>query len=791
MRAAVTPLRGALARWVIDLALGARFSVAGGRSGWARLAMIAAGIGLGVAMLLLAATIPTVVAASDARLAARDTEWSQSMPPGADTLLIDRADTEYRGQKVYGRLIQPEGDQSPLPPGVTRRLAPGEMVASPALARLLDSDEGALLRQRWDARVVDTIGAAGLAGPGEYAFYLGTDRLTEDSATRVRSFGWAEVHEGMPPVLMLLGIVGLVVLLLPVAIFVSTAVRFGSEARDRQLAALRLVGADTRMTRRIAAGETLVGALLGLVTGGLLYLAVTALAQRLLPSGLSFYRADFRPVPALLALVLTMVPVGAVTVTLAALRRVVVEPLGVVRRSGDRHRQLWWRLILPAAGLALLYPLYNGLSDRETGWEYQVVAGLAALLVGVALLLPWLVDATVRRLGGGGVAWQLAVRRLQLDSGTAVRAVSGIAVSIAGAIALQGLLAAVQTQFTVQNTRGTDSYQVAVLPTSSIAAAGADATAELKRWESTLAGAPGIRAAGALTSVRATRFGAGAETDGVTMVKIGDCAVLRQEARVEACTDGDTFVVAGPAALPRPDTVYALGATAEKPDGATSETPDRAAQWTLPATVRTVEPNPGPLAPSGPTILVTPAALGRSQPTTLSSFNIYVALDPADPDALDRARNAAARLDPTAYVMPIKSRAIEGILLAIRQALLVGATTLLLLIGASMLVNVAEQLRERRRLLAVLVAFGTRRGTLSGSVLYQIAIPVVLGLILAVATGTGLAAILQAAADAPIQFDWLGIGATSGAAALVVLLTTTASLPLLWRLTRPQGLRSE
>ncbi|WP_433258184.1 hypothetical protein ACQPYK_22695 [Streptosporangium sp. CA-135522] len=51
--------------------------------------------------------------------------------------------------------------------------------------------------------------------------------------------------------------------------------------------------------------------------------------------------------------------------------------------------------------------------------------------------------------------------------------------------------------------------------------------------------------------------------------------------------------------------------------------------------------------------------------------------------------------------------------------------------------------------------------------------------------------ILQAAAGASIRLDWIGIGATSGAAALVVLLTTMASLPLLWRLTKPGGLRSE
>ncbi len=47
----------------------------------------------------------------------------------------------------------------------------------------------------------------------------------------------------------------------------------------------------------------------------------------------------------------------------------------------------------------------------------------------------------------------------------------------------------------------------------------------------------------------------------------------------------------------------------------------------------------------------------------------------------------------------------------------VGATVTLLLIGASMIVTQLEQLRDRRRLLSVLVAFGTRCSTLAYSIL--------------------------------------------------------------------------
>jgi hypothetical protein len=41
------------------------------------------------------------------------------------------------------------------------------------------------------------------------------------------------------------------------------------------------------------------------------------------------------------------------------------------------------------------------------------------------------------------------------------------------------------------------------------------------------------------------------------------------------------------------------------------------------------------------------------------------------------------------------------------------AVVILLLIGASLLITVLEQLRDRRRLLAILVAFGTRRSTIA------------------------------------------------------------------------------
>lgn len=782
-------------RWLIDLSLGVRLSVGGGRSGWARLALIGVGVGLGVTMLLVAASIPPVLDARTDRSAARSVESGQTLTPGAPTLLTAEVRSVFHDATINGRLVQPEDDGAPLPPGVTRELAPGDVVLSPALERLLASDDGAALRGRWGDRVVGTIGAEGLAGPGELTFYLGTDRLTAETADRIQSFGGATApEEGISPVLMLLALVGMVVLLLPVAIFVSTAVRFGSESRDRRLAALRLVGADVGATRRIAAGETLAGAVLGLAVGGLLYLVVRQMAGYAVPGNLSFYPGDFRPVPALAALVVVLVPVTTVLVTLSALRQVLVEPLGVVRRSSERRRRFWWRLVFPVLGLVLLHPLVTGLDDAlET--QITIVAGLVLLLTGVALILPWLVEATVHRLGPGGVAWDLAVRRLQLDSDTAVRAVSGIAVSVAGLIALQGLVGAIGA-LTAESQADTSTYQASVLDIR-----GGEGADEV--WARELAQARGVTAVGTLTSVWAALSAGSADGSGGPdgeglLVDSGTCEVLAQEAQLDSCADGDVFVVLPDGATaPAPGSAYLLGGS--RPSAGDGDTEagsdaDALAPWTLPASAKTVAPPEGgvtALNGGGPArILVTPGALSGMRLVPMS-VTTYVALDPAQPDALDHLRTAAAQVDPVAYASPIEQRGITAALGGIRQVLLVGTVALLLLIGASMLVNVVEQLRERRRLLAVLVAFGTRRRTLSGSVLFQVAVPVVLGLALAVVTGTVLAVALQVAVKAPVRFDWVGVGTTSGAAALVVLLTTAAGLPLLWRLTRPEGLRSE
>ncbi|MBX7267391.1 ABC transporter permease [Micromonospora sp. Llam7] len=738
--------------------------MAGGRSGWARLALISAGVGLGVAMLLTATALPTVGAARDDRSTARS-PGPEVAAAGPDTLLYAVVRSQYRDVRIEGRLLRPEGDRAPVPPGVERQLAPGEMVVSPALAQLWHGPDGGLLRERWGGQVVGTIAPDGLTGPGEHFFYLGTDQLTTVPyyTQRISAFGASGPAEpaGLPPVLLVLAVLGLVVLLLPVMIFVTTAVRFGSEARDRQLAALRLVGADVTMTRLVAAGETLVGTVLGMLLGALVFLGAGPFVGELVPARFSFFPADLRPVPALVAVVVLLVPAAAVAVTLSALRRVMIEPLGVVRRGVERRRLLWWRLIPPVLGLLLLYPLLGGLPEGGGPIiEAQLTAGLTLLLVGIALLLPWLVPSVVRRLDGGGVAWELAVRRLRLDSDTAVRAVAGIAVSVAGVIAVQGVLGVAQAQFSTPS-GPTDRFQATVYATSA-------ADEQLPALPRALADLPGVRVTSGVSYLTD-----GSDTADPTTVRVGECAALAQYAELGSCVEGDSFAVGGPGGPPAGTLL-------------TFDEQGPGASWTVPENLRRVELH-SPLA-AAVDYLVTPAALGFVAP---AAEIVLVGLDPADPDALERVRNVTARVDPFAAVQSIEDQYNSTLLANVEQAVQVGAVALLLLIGVSMLVNVLEQLRERRRLLAVLTAFGTSRRILSRSVLYQVGIPVVLGLVLAVGAGSVLTAVLLSVVGESVGFNWGATAGVSGAAALMVLAVTAASLPLLWRLTRADGLRSE
>ena len=775
-------------QWSRDLAMGARFALAGGREGWTRSLLTAVGVGLGVALLLLTTAIPNALAERDRREEARSdhTLGQQKMPKADDTLVVVDADTTFRDLDVRGRLVEPDGPRAPLPPGVAEFPAAGEMVVSPALKELLASDDGKLLRDRLDYRIAGTIGEQGLVGSQELAYFAGGKGLEKvlegpASGARIDSFGNDDLgsSDAWDPVLLLLVLVVFVVLLMPVAVFIAAAVRFGGERRDRRLAALRLVGSDSRMTRRIAAGEALAGSVLGLVLGTGFFLLGRELAASVEVFHVSVFPSYLNPSPVLAVLVALAVPAAAVLVTILALRGVVIEPLGVVRTAKPARRRLWWRLLLPLGGIALLYPMIGQGDDGGNFNQYLVVGGVMLLLVGVTALLPWVVETVVARLGSGGVAWQLAVRRLQLSSGAAARMVNGIAVAVAGAIALQKLFAGVEGNYTRASEFDVSRAQMSVdVPD------GADPSAIIGKYRDT----EGVRKVTTLSDVYLHDR---RSEDSLVQITLADCASLREVATLPSCRDGDVFAAKGSEYDSESDHLAKPGTTLwREPDSETARPGERPVPWTVPQDIRPAQSREDPTGYERGGILVTPGALPEKL-AAFTSARLFLSLDLSVPDAYDHVRNTAARLDPAVQPMTWHSIESNDRYATIRTGLSVGSACVLALIGASLLVSQLEQLRERRKLLSSLVAFGARRRTLSLSVLWQTAIPIGLGLLLAATVGIALGAVLLRMTNTSIRVHWPSVLSMTGIGAGVVLVVTLLSLPPLLRLMRPDGLRTE
>ena len=765
-----------------DLRLGAGLALRGGRESLLRTLLSALGVGVATATLLLAASLPTILEHRDERSAARmDYEVAEYPPPeaGNDTLVFHIADTDYRGEPIFGRIIRAEGPDAPLPPGVDALPAHDEIVVSPALAALLNDPEHEVLQRRYDHTIIGRIGPEGLEGPHELAFYLGNEELTLNTAgNRITSYG-GDPNGGVDdPVLLLLGVVGTVVILTPVVVFLGAAVRFGGERRERRLAALRLMGSDRRTTRRVAAGETLPGIALGLLLGAGLYLAGRPLVERV-PLSTGLYGADVTPHPVLGPLVFAAVPLLALGVVLTSLRGVLIEPLGTVRRARPRRPHLWWRLFLFALGIALVIGALR-VHPGAGLWAALVAIGLLMTLFGVTAVLPWLVDRFFGHASKGPLSLQLALRRLGTSDGGPARAISGIVVTVAGAIALQSLFTGVETATTVEHADGLEeAYEQQAFGEADynlkaqlrLGASGGDPTRRLEE-------VPGVEAVLVFSSTH------GFTTDDTMVpVRVADCPTLARLADLPSCSPGDVF-----SAVPDLE----RGTTLMLGDGG-----DRSpVPWEIPSPTpfegTLVEhPSRSSLGHSAENVLLATPEANVPVEEAERSERLWLRVDPSVPGMQEELRAAVATLDPTYRMLFPVDVEYSTPLLGIRTLLTGGALACLAMIIAGLVVGTVEQIRERKRVHAVLTAFGTRRRTLVASVLWQTALPLLLGIALATVVGLALGALLLRLIHLPVSFDPTDVLIIAVAGIGMVFVATLAALPSLLRSMRPEGLRWE
>ncbi|MEV0676644.1 FtsX-like permease family protein [Actinosynnema sp. NPDC050436] len=770
-----------MTKWLSDLALGIRLAMGGGRTSWVRLVLTGVGIGIGVVVLLMASSVPTMLAARAERGSAGQGVPVQGDRPTSDVLYVADWMSDYRGQSIVGDFVLPSGPDAPVPPGLSRVPGDGEIALSPELARLLDSPEGEQLRERFPQRRVELITQPGLNSPRDLAFVAGDATVQRDVRKAVASYGGAAQERRLDPVLSLLIMVGVVALLFPVLVFVGISTRLAGSERDRRLAALRLVGAGAQRVRRIAAGEALLGAVAGLAVGAVLFLVARQFVEHVTLLGISVFVSDLTPAPLPTVLIAVLVPVLAVVTSLISMRRTVIEPLGVVRRSKPVRRVMWWRTLPIFAGTAALYSqsgLLGGSEHRAS--EPVVVGGILLLLLGIPLLLPWVVERAVGKVRGGVPSWQLAIRRLQMDSGTAARVVGGVSVVLAGAIAVQSVLASAETAIVDRPVDPGDRSRVVVSLTDWSQENVDQTVGLLHRAVDTARVHPllGIQ----LEIDKDNQFGA----------TVGTCEALRMQATLDDCRDGDAFyLTTGMVGGAEDRAALHPGAKVTLTQGH-GDTVVVGPQWTIPD-YRPVQPPRQATGYSNHGLLLTPGAL-RGVDIGYSYGSIVVEVDPDKPEVVEELGNAIAPMTWRAYTYYLgATRASDRVeeFQSIRRGLLAGSLITLLLAGASLLILALEQVRERRRPLAVLAASGVPRGALSRSLLWQNAVPLVLALLVAVAIGSGLAVLLLQIVEQPIIIDWAGVAILTATSLALVLVVTALTLPAMRRATGALGLRSE
>ena len=407
-----------------ELALGARLTLAGGRAGLLRTAITAVGVALGVAVLLVAASIPAIHDGRQARGAGPERRPRAASGGSAAACSSPTPTRASAGATSAGGCCR----ATSFPPGLARAPRAGRGVR---LARAA--------RRCWPRRTGGGCSRRGspAASPARSAppgcSGRPSSRSTRARATSPRAPGVRRLdHFGadrraatrLNPILALLVVIVLVALLLPVAVLVGAAVRTG---RRGPRPAARRAAADRRRPAHGAPDRRGRGAdqraAPGCVLGrARLRWSLRAFADHVSIWDTSVYPADVQPEPAARRCGASLgVPAAAVLVSLLALRRVVAEPLG--RRPPRRGDAPPPALVAAAAarGRAARARARRRPRTRTNVGELRVAVGVIALLVGVAALLPWVVERVVGRLGAGKVAWQLAVRRLQLDPGGPAR----------------------------------------------------------------------------------------------------------------------------------------------------------------------------------------------------------------------------------------------------------------------------------------------------------------------------------------------------------------------------------
>lgn len=238
------------------------------------------------------------------------------------------------------------------------------------------------------------------------------------------------------------------VLLIPSALALGGgAARLSLARRERDLAAMRLIGGTTAQVGALAVLDVIAQCLLGSILGIGAHLALTPVLTGL-DFGITAFTVGELVMPwwayPLLVLAMMLLAAGSAAI---ALTGVVLSPLGVARDSRTVRmpviRLVVWGLLVVGFLLAInVMPRLMGAGD-ETAVIAITIGMLAAMVAGVNIAGPFLVWAAARITArfARGPALLVGARRLAADPKGGWRAVAGITF----AMVIAGMLTVIST----------------------------------------------------------------------------------------------------------------------------------------------------------------------------------------------------------------------------------------------------------------------------------------------------------------------------------------------------------
>jgi hypothetical protein len=732
------------------LRLGLQLTLRTGREGLVRLLITAAAVAVGVALLL------GVFAEFHAYQANADKPcWSctqgapvPSMLPTHGELWNNSVDF-YQGQTISRLDVAAVGPNAPVPPGITQLPPAGDFYASPALAALLKTVPADQLGARFPGKLIGTIGQAGLTGAGDLAIYIGQTpaQVNAIPGTQwVTSISSAPAQAVFSPFFRIAFLVGVLAVVFPMLVLISTATRLAADRREERFAALRLVGGTPGDIRVVATVEAILSGFLGAVLGTVIFLLVRPAVAGAALVGTQYFESDLTPTVVGYVALLIGVPIAAAIAALVSLRRVQISPLGVSRRATPKP-PTFWRLIALVIGVGVfVYGLYKTTRDGIGGPAYP---GLILTMIGLVVAGPWLTAQAARLFGraASGSSALLATRRLADNPKGAFRAVTGLTLAVFLGT-MVGLIVPAVNRTEVTPTAGALSNVL-------LGQVGVSAAAGQKL----ISGISAIPGAAVYPLYDLHPPGEGL---GPTLIAVS-CADMRAIGGLGQCAPGLRAVQVMDNSLfddnPRYETAPIVGSTSPAYTGKLT---------TLPLQTVLVKVN---------------------NPTTLERVRTYLAVNapPQVGGSKEGSPTPPRTFGETLQIRTARAATFEKILYAAIALTLIVA-------GCSLAVSVGGGLVDRKRPFTLLRVSGTPVSVLSRVVLFEAAVPLVAATVVAaaIAYATSLMAFLRLApvgtAIPQLGRDYYEI---MGAGLVIAFGVITVTLPLLRRMTAPSTIRFE